>query len=54
MLSRTQVINNGLRLISANLIADPDEDTESARQAKEAEVAGMLQVDCPAVDINLP
>lgn len=35
MLSRTQVINNGLRLISANLIADPDEDTESARQAKE-------------------
>ncbi|MBK9156745.1 MAG: hypothetical protein IPM11_01215 [Micropruina sp.] len=34
MLSRTQVINNGLRLISANLIADPDEDTESARQAK--------------------
>lgn len=35
MLSRTQVINNGLRIISANLIADPDEDTESARQAKE-------------------
>lgn len=34
MLSRTQVINNGLRMISANLIADPDEDTESARQAK--------------------
>lgn len=36
MLSRTQVINNGLRAISANLIADPDEDTESARQAKGA------------------
>ncbi|MEN6527591.1 MAG: hypothetical protein ABFD65_14000 [Candidatus Polarisedimenticolia bacterium] len=34
MLSRTQVINNALRAISANLIADPDEDTESARQAK--------------------
>lgn len=34
MLSRTQVINNGLRIVSANLIADPDEDTESARQAK--------------------
>lgn len=34
MLSRTQVINNGLRIISANLVADPDEDTESARQAK--------------------
>jgi hypothetical protein len=34
MLSRTQVINDGLRAISANLIADPDEDTESARQAK--------------------
>jgi hypothetical protein len=34
MLSRTQVINNGLRIIGANLIADPDEDTESARQAK--------------------
>lgn len=33
-LSRTQVINDGLRHISANLIADPDEDTESARQAK--------------------
>lgn len=33
-LSRTQVINDGLRYISANLIADPDEDTESARQAK--------------------
>lgn len=36
MLSRTQVINNALRAISANLIADPDEDTESARQAKGA------------------
>lgn len=34
MLSRTQVTNNALRIISANLIADPDEDTESARQAK--------------------
>lgn len=34
MLSRTQVINNALRAISANLVADPDEDTESARQAK--------------------
>lgn len=34
MLSRTQVINGGLQIISANLIADPDEDTESARQAK--------------------
>lgn len=33
-LSRTQVTNDGLRHISANLIADPDEDTESARQAK--------------------
>lgn len=34
MLSRTQVINGSLQIISANLIADPDEDTESARQAK--------------------
>lgn len=34
MLSRTQIINGGLQIISANLIADPDEDTESARQAK--------------------
>lgn len=34
MLSRTQVINGGLQIIAANLIADPDEDTESARQAK--------------------
>lgn len=36
MLSRTQVINKALRAISANLIADPDENTESARQAKDA------------------
>lgn len=34
MLSRTQVINGALQIISANLIADPDENTESARQAK--------------------
>ena len=33
MLSRTQVINNGLRSIAANLIADPNEESESARQA---------------------
>lgn len=33
-LSRTQIINDGLRHVSANLIADPDENTESARQAK--------------------
>lgn len=34
MSSRTQIINDGLRAISASLIEDPDEDTESARQAK--------------------
>lgn len=34
MLSRTEVINDALRIISANLIADPDEASESARQAK--------------------
>lgn len=34
MLSRTQVINGALQIISANLIADPNENSESARQAK--------------------
>ena len=34
MLSRTQIINDALRMIAANSIAEPDEDTESARQAK--------------------
>lgn len=32
--SRTNVINLALQSIAANTIADPDEDTESARQAK--------------------
>jgi len=32
--SRTSVINLALQSIAANGIADPDEDTESARQAK--------------------
>jgi hypothetical protein len=36
MLSRTQVTNEALRMIAANLVADFDEDTESARQAKSA------------------
>lgn len=32
-LTKTQVINNGLALIKANLIADPSEASESARNA---------------------
>ena len=32
--SRTLIINLALQSIAANTIADPDEDTESARQAK--------------------
>lgn len=31
--TKTQVINNGLALIAANFISDPNEDLESARQA---------------------
>jgi hypothetical protein len=34
MASRTDVINIALQAVSANQIADPDEDTESARQTK--------------------
>lgn len=33
MLSRTQVINNGLQIIGAERIDDPNESSESARQA---------------------